>query len=353
MGNKKSETVTKKQELTTQKVILNPDLKIAQKKKLSTKSTYHFLLESFVMQLEKWEKDLTHIKSKDYDRFMPEVTEVIEKFHKDCKKITNNLSDSLANYYKLSYRNLLNDYWKQGKVTKRVIEKPNGYDGDYLTMELMYADKYEGTTKLGKMLHKYVVNDRSSISVRMRREYFVNKIKGLVDKKNNVTIMSVASGPATEIYELIRREIYPKKIILIDMDKNALKFATSRIKPILPKFVELIPLNINIYSFVRFRNKFTSIKDIDYIYSAGLFDYLSDIMVRRLTSVLAKSLNNGGEIEVGCFSEFPIGFFADIAADWNLITRSVDELKELGPKGYEMSTFNIKDQGFLSIKNSI
>ena len=87
----------------------------------------------------------------------------------------------------------------------------------------------------------------------------------------------------------------------------------------------------------------------DYVYSAGLFDYLDDptakALVRRVTSMLRPS----GTLEVGNFAIWPAAFFADMSCGWKLILRSEEQMLNLLSEGISGRTTMIEDQAFLSV----
>jgi hypothetical protein len=279
------------------------------------------------------------------------ITHEINNAHKKLEKITTNLSENNLIYLKNYFRKYLNPYWLQGEISNRVIKTPNGYHGDYLTMELMYRNQFEGKTTLGSLLHKYVINDRSSQSVRLRRKYFAKKITTIIKNSKNSAILSIASGPATEIEDVLRKGLSPQKIVLLDQDSAALNYSINKLKNYLPSTTELIVIESSIINLIRNKkNILQGIGPFDYIFSAGLYDYLSDILAKKLTRFLFENLNQKGCLEFGNFTNFQIGFFAGISSDWKLTLRGKQEIKKFIPPDSKSDYFQIGDQVFSRVR---
>ncbi|HCT84966.1 MAG TPA: hypothetical protein DF296_07165 [Candidatus Margulisbacteria bacterium] len=290
------------------------------------------------------------IKATEIEATVPKIHKNISQYHKSLEKFYCNASLNDRPEFKKIYRGLLNPYWKMGSITNRVITKPNGYDGDYMVMQYMYDNKFEGTNNFGKLLHKYVVNDRSSMSVRLRKKYFIKKINQLSDEKKDISVLAFASGGALEIYELLQTQCPLKRVILYDQDKEALDFAKERIEKVNIS-AEIITINENIITLLKNKGSLLDNYKFDYIYCAGLYDYLSDILALRLNKYMTKLLTKDGLYEFGNFTHFPISFFADIAADWRLILRTKDDLEKLIPQSNKQhSFFKMGDQTFCSIR---
>jgi hypothetical protein len=67
----------------------------------------------------------------------------------------------------------------------------------------------------------------------------------------------------------------------------------------------------------------------DFVYSAGLFDYLSARSFAALASVLYDALSPSGQLLIGNVAAGnPTRFFMEYCLDWFLIHRSPEELRD-------------------------
>ena len=79
------------------------------------------------------------------------------------------------------------------------IFKPRGYAGDADMMALVYRNKYEGISTFSKLLHKIGTECEACIAIRNRK----NLLKKAFGELKNGNVLSLAAGPAQEIYEYL------------------------------------------------------------------------------------------------------------------------------------------------------
>ncbi|MCR9296037.1 MAG: class I SAM-dependent methyltransferase family protein [bacterium] len=212
-----------------------------------------------------------------------------EQYHAEMAKAL----EAKASAYeaaKLQYRTTVNPILREGEIIRRNIDIPRGYYGDYQTMEMMYRNEFEGSTPRGKLLHKIVVDGRECGSVRKRKQHLQSRIIELVDKEQaqSVSLCSLAAGPAAElrgIPEATQQKI--GRVVLIDQDKEALEYAFKNLPEHLQSVCQCVVASV---ADVVFRKvECTEHPQFNYVYSAGLFDYLDDptakALVRRVTSI--------------------------------------------------------------------
>ena len=232
------------------------------------------------------------------------------------------------------FRNALSSMLYQSPFSSRALEKPLGYAGDYQMMNYLYRNEVHGTSLFSKCLHLYYMKHPNAKAVRNRKEYLYEKIKQTLQKADGpIKILSVACGPAEEVQTIISQhpEIDLSKIQfdLLDQDVTALKHAKKGIKIACRETERSVNVN--------FVNK--AIKNIivdgvhdkyDLIYSAGLFDYFSDMVALTTAMHLYEALSPGGKCVIGNFRMNAADkALMDYVLDWKLIYRSEEELKAL------------------------
>ena len=68
---------------------------------------------------------------------------------------------------------------------------------------------------------------------------------------------------------------------------------------------------------------------VDFVYSAGLFDYLSQPVAKTLVERLSGWLKSDGQMIIGNFNYGYPQTISDFTGDWKLICRSDDEMLDL------------------------
>lgn len=223
--------------------------------------------------------------------------------------------------------------------SNRAYNKPAGYAGDFMLMDMIYRDDKSGTSLFSKCVNYYFTSlNGSNNAAKNRIGYILSKITKLVEINHRlnktIKILSIGCGPAFEIEQVFRRNLLPEQteiqIDLIDQDLNALDHIRSRL--------ENIPLNKMCTVKINYINRTVKslvLKGIgncgyDLIYSFGLFDYLPDRICREVAKTAFRSLRSGGQVIIGNFnSSSPDKFIMEFGLDWKLIYRSRSELRKL------------------------
>src|SRR4051794_12795302 len=225
---------------------------------------------------------------------------LLDHVHSQINK--SNLSEALITLYdgiKEIYKHSSKDHWNkfiseyrqhhissvflQDPFIRRAFEKPRGYAGDAVMMDFIYAldgivpPPFEDKElEIGKKL--YYEFNRLSLAcnaVRERRRILSKKIDQTSERVSNPYILSVACGHLREVLDsLAVKNKAIGKYVIIDQDKESLSVATELIKD----FGEFIPASV--LDIIRGK---IPISGFDFVYTAGLYDYLPDKISIKLT----------------------------------------------------------------------
>lgn len=254
------------------------------------------------------------------------------------------------------FREELIEFYRDASFLRRAWEKPLGYAGDYEMMNQIYRNQMEGKSLFGRLMHKWGINEASSKSVRYRTHYIVKKLQDLADKGHAVKVGCLASGPAREVIEFLKvipPEMAEKvEFILMDQDHESLLNAKRGIAHVqmlrgLNCKVRFIPLSVKdiidgnevVGSLSRYQ--------FDFIYTMGLYDYLRQGVAKILTNTLLSWLRSGGHFVTGNFSTGNTTHsISDFVADWRLILRTEDEMRDLAdPELVKTALIHVDEEG--------
>jgi SAM-dependent methyltransferase len=211
--------------------------------------------------------------------------------------------------------------------TYRAFSKPRGYAGDAPMLDLIYGPEERWpepeATPLGLDIYRYTTAAPAAEGVRARRAFVADLIDESTATNSGQHILAIAAGHLREatISSAIRRRRFGR-FVALDVDKQSLDEVD---KAYGPWGVETVPA-----PFVSLIKNRLAIGKFDLIYSTGLFDYLSEIVARRLVRTLFQMLNPGGQLVVANF----MPGIRDIAymetyMDWNLIYRTRRDMVNL------------------------
>jgi hypothetical protein len=232
------------------------------------------------------------------------------------------------------FREQLSPIIHQAPFSNRAYNKPRGYAGDFEMMNQLYRNALEGPNLFARALHHYFINEPAGQAVRNRKDYLIQKIHetlNLCKDKPKVRILSVASGPARELQDLIKSlpaDCPHIELHLIDQDEESLKGAQFEIRRM--GHHEKVTLKMVHASIKQIIVQGVPQKDYDLIYSAGLFDYFSDPVAQTAASRLYDAAAPKGTVVIGNFSlHNPTLPLMNMAWDWHLIYRSAQDLERL------------------------
>lgn len=199
--------------------------------------------------------------------------------------------------------------------------KPNGYPGDYLFLDRIYTNHISSNPKYC-IWDEYVQQNGASNAVRNRKEYFKNLVRAKARPALKMKVLNIVSGSGRELAELYD-DASMKNIhtTCVEIDEKAIAFSKELNKTNLD-CIEYI--NSNIF---RYQTK----ESFDFIWAAGLFDYLNDKTFVKLLMRFAAWQKKGGEIVIGNYNEAhnPGRDYMEVLGDWRLIHRTEEQLLQL------------------------
>jgi extracellular factor (EF) 3-hydroxypalmitic acid methyl ester biosynthesis protein len=244
--------------------------------------------------------------------------------------------------------------------------KPRGYSGDSAMMKMIYDNQYEGSSTFGKLMHKHPNEHPAAQAVRNRRNLIAKMLSKLKsrDLKSNkkIKVLSVACGPAFELQDVLTspEDCTKFHFTLLDQDENALSEAKSQIAQIEKKLgvnVEADYLNESVRTMLKTPKLNKMWGKFDYVYSMGLFDYLTPPVAKAVIGKLFQILNGGGEMAIGNFHiSNPSRYYMEYWLDWVLYYRTEHDFMDLLTNvSAAEATILFEDTGsqmFLHVKNT-
>ena len=313
-------------------------------------SHLHYLLSNFRKKLREEEEKILreeeHVREDLLDTLRMLTFDVINdvtlRYCDQFTRITDSFPDSKQHFIHRDYfQKTLNEFLLTSKLFNRAYTKPLGYAGDYEMMNIIYRNEFEGDDIFSQVMNRIDCEGAAAKAVRNRRSYFFSKLASLyngLQDGSSCKVVSVACGPCVEMgdfFHYIRENprTVTLDVIAMDQDRKALQDAEQRLLPLIHEngAVRVQLLQDNIKSLILGREKETRrYSGADLIYTAGLCDYLSANAVSRLITELYRHLNPGGCLVIGNFGPYnPQRFKMEYGAEWFLIHRSEEELKDL------------------------
>ena len=214
-----------------------------------------------------------------------------------------------------------------GTMQVASLTKKYGYSGDFEMIDDIYQMRAAPEPHLRRW-DLFFHGQAAPVAVRNRKAYFHHVLRKLCAERGSqsepLRVLNVASGPARDLREWFDSDP-PAEVVFdcVEMDPNAIDFASR-----------LCHRHLESITFHQ-KNALRHIPATGYdlVWSAGLFDYLSDRVFVRLLKSLIPVVRPGGEVVVGNFSDYnPSRDYMELMGDWFLEHRSEEKLRELAKK---------------------
>lgn len=221
----------------------------------------------------------------------------------------------------------IRDLLHQDPFTHRAFAKPRGYAGDAVMMDYIYGLGDAGevartATPLGRAIFRYMDTRPSAKGVRYRRELIARLIDRIA-RRGHARVLAIASGHLREA-ELSHavRNGQLEEYVAIDQDRASLEvvardYARFGIRTTEGSVRQILAGKLNPGQF-------------DFVYAAGLFDYLSAPVAAALTRRMFEMTKPGGLLLIPNFlATVRDRGYMEAFMDWRLIYRNHDDMKAL------------------------
>jgi len=223
---------------------------------------------------------------------------------------------------------------------KRTNLKPRGYSGDSEMMRMIYLNDYEGESTFSTLMHKHPLEQSAAQAVRNRRKLIVQTLGNIQNNypilpREKLKVLSVACGSAFEMKDILLSAEDCKKyhFTLLDQDRSALYEAATlvdQMEKYLGAKIEVDYLKASVRTMLAIRQLIKKWGQFDFIYSMGLFDYLTPPVATAVLGKLYQLLKPGGDMLIGNFHvSNPSRTYMEYWNDWVIYYRTGEEFVDL------------------------
>jgi extracellular factor (EF) 3-hydroxypalmitic acid methyl ester biosynthesis protein len=225
----------------------------------------------------------------------------------------------------------------------RTYTKPLGYAGDYEMMNMIVRNGLEGNSLYAKLTNAYLLDQVGPQAVRNRVDYLQNilmqETARVARHGRTAKIYSIACGPAREAQNFVAGHAVSNhaRFDLLDFNAETLTYAGARMDDARNKHhrkTEVKLIRKSVHQLLKEAGKTASKGEgYDLIYCSGLYDYLSDRVIKALNTYFYDQLVPGGLLTVGNFApNTPVRNFIEHFLEWFLIYRDGRQLAALAPQ---------------------
>ena len=237
----------------------------------------------------------------------------------------------------------------------RTFHKPLGYAGDYGMVNMILQDPYKGTSLYAKVVNAWFLSQLPAEAHRNRIKFLKRKLTEEILRtkkwKRPARIFNLGCGPAHEIQELLAESTVcdHAQFTLLDFNEETIQYANRTLNQIARQSNRKTTIQMRkktvqqlLKEAMRSEKNPTSEK-YDFIYCAGLFDYLPDSVCKQLVEVFYQLLAPDGSLLVtNVDGTRPFRNKLEFILDWNLIYRNAKELSEFKPEAAPIEACSVR-----------
>ncbi len=272
---------------------------------------------------------------------IPVTKDIFERF----EQIAGSVKEDAIAVHRAYARRQMHPLILCSPFVHRVYSKPLGYAGDYEMVNMILRDSVEGSSLFAKMVNNYFVGAAPAEAHRNRIIYLTEMLSKVTlqrSKKGLTTkIFNLGCGPAKEVQKFLSNEDVSDlaEFSLLDFNDETLELTGRILSDIKMKNRRSTRLNMIKRSVHQILKEGARIGETDagglydIVYCAGLFDYLSDRICKRLLEIFYEMLAPGGLlVATNVDASNPDRLKMEYLLDWHLIYRTGEQLKSLAPK---------------------
>jgi extracellular factor (EF) 3-hydroxypalmitic acid methyl ester biosynthesis protein len=294
--------------------------------------------------------DRAELERKVVDDLAKPIVRAIDAFIERFETIASELEPDLQPVHRIYLRRQLHPLLLCSPFAYRAFQKPLGYAGDYEVVNMMMRPPHEGGTLFAKIINVWLLCQLPVQAHRNRAAYLTRKLveesRRAMTGGKTLRVFDVGCGPAEEVQRFLKEQDLSERahICLLDFNEETLLHVRTRLEAIKQKYHRGTPIQLvkkSVHQLLRDGARSpvrAPDRSYDFIYCAGLFDYLSDAVCKRLMNIFYDMLAPGGLLlatnVIEAMSDTkPFRYSMDYILDWHLIYRSGNQVAALAPPG--------------------
>jgi extracellular factor (EF) 3-hydroxypalmitic acid methyl ester biosynthesis protein len=227
----------------------------------------------------------------------------------------------------------------------RTFQKPLGYAGDYEMVNMICRDPLEGSSLFAKVVNLWFLRQAPAEAHRNRIRYLQERIEEETSRAlargRPGRILNLGCGPAIEVQNFLNNSPLSDQtsFALLDFNEETLQYTRSVLEQVKnarrrSTGLQLIKKSVNqILKEAGKHLERPAEQQYDYVYCAGLFDYLSDPVCQRLMNLLYSWVAPGGLLlATNVDGSNPSRHTMEYVLEWHLIYRRAREFAQLAPE---------------------
>ncbi len=271
---------------------------------------------------------------------IPCVNVLFEKFENFADKLDAELRPVHQNYMRRQMHPLV----LCAPFANRTFHKPLGYAGDYEMVNMIARNQHEGGSLFAKVVNTWFLRQAPAEAHRNRIHYLEETLTTetlrVSRRRRPIRVFNVACGPAQEIQAFLAKNSLCEQtqLTLLDFNEETLRYVRNILDDLKRRHSRGTPIEYIKRSVHQIIKESSRPKDhaaepqYDFVYCAGLFDYLSNQVCQRLMNIMYDWVAPGGLlVTTNVEPRNPMRNGMEHLLDWHLIYRTAAQMRSLAP----------------------
>ncbi len=289
--------------------------------------------------------DRAHLEQAAAEAIALKVVPCINTFFEKFETFTSTLPDDVLPAHRNYMRRQLHPQVLCSPFAYRTFSKPLGYAGDYEMVNMILRNGWEGDSLFAKVVNMWFLRQPPAQAHRNRIAYLADRLQDETLRARHLgrtaRIFNLACGPAHEVQHFLRESLASESAAFTLLDFNAetlqhVEAALTAAKAQSGRRTPLTYVHKSVHQILKESGRADrrpAGEPYDFVYCAGLFDYLSDQVCRRLMDIMYGWLAPGGLlVATNVEPSNPLRHGMEHLLDWHLIYRTGPEIEQLRPQ---------------------
>jgi extracellular factor (EF) 3-hydroxypalmitic acid methyl ester biosynthesis protein len=272
------------------------------------------------------------------------VVPAFDALHERMEELSETIEEELRPVHQSFAKRQLHPLVMCSPFAYRTYHKPLGYAGDYEMVNMIMRDPCEGGSLFAKVVNFWFLSQWPARAHRNRIQYLKDLLvqEGLRAARLSrpMRVLNLGCGPACEIQEFLAETPLcdEAQFTLLDFNEETVRHSSQVLEELKRTYGRRTVIQIQKRSVQHvLKEGFRPVlgadgKQYDFIYCAGLFDYLPDRTCRQVMNIFYEWLAPGGLLAATNVDACkPFRHMLEFVLDWHLIYRTQNAAASMLP----------------------
>jgi extracellular factor (EF) 3-hydroxypalmitic acid methyl ester biosynthesis protein len=287
-------------------------------------------------------RDGLQVEREVLQALVPSVLPSIDALFARFEEVADKVVPELLPFHRTYAKRQLHPLVLCSPFAYRTYNKPLGYAGDYEMVNMILRDPLEGSSLFAKSVNLWFLTQAPAAAHRNRIKHLAKLLTGETQRwkaqGRMIRILDLGCGPAGEVQQFLEQEDISNhaSFTLLDFNDETLEHTGKILRELQTRFVRTTKIDLvkkSVHQVLKEEGKTAPNQQrYELIYCAGLFDYLSDRICKRLMNIFFSMLMPGGLlVATNVDTSNPSRNTMEYLLEWHLTYRSSKQLEALIP----------------------